>query len=141
MLTVTSQAQGNSNAGKCIPCEKLIEVKMPDVKITEAVTVSAGASHCKVLGIIGKEVKFELLLPFEWNGIFVMGGGGDGPSQADWISIIRNWVENNIAPERVVVTKTIAGKEVMTRPVFPYPGEAVYDGKGDANKETSFILK
>ena len=70
------QAQGTSVTDKCIPCEKLTAIKMPDVKITEAVTVSAGYSHCRVLGIIGKEINFELLLPFEWNGIFVMGGGG-----------------------------------------------------------------
>jgi len=68
-------------------------------------------------------------------------GGGDGPAQVDWIALIRDWVENNNAPEKVVVSKTIDGKEVMTRPIFPYPGEAIYDGKGDPNKESSFILK
>jgi feruloyl esterase len=68
-------------------------------------------------------------------------GGGDGPSQIDWIALIRDWVENNKAPERVIASKTIGGKEVMTRPVFPYPGEALYDGKGDTNKESSFIIK
>ena len=68
-------------------------------------------------------------------------GGGDGPSQVDWISLIRDWVENNNAPERVIASKTIGGKEVMTRPIFPYPDEVVYDGKGDTNKESSFKLK
>jgi hypothetical protein len=29
----------------------------------------------------------------------------------------------------------------MSRPIFPYPGEAAYKGKGDANKESSFVLK
>ena len=76
MLPGILQAQGNSAIDKCIPCEKLTALKFPDLKITEAVTVSAGSSHCKVLGIIGKEIKFELLLPLEWNGIFIMGGGG-----------------------------------------------------------------
>ncbi len=61
---------------KCIPCEKLVELRLPDVKITDAVTVTAGSSYCKVLGVIGKEINFEILLPFEWNGIYVMGGGG-----------------------------------------------------------------
>jgi feruloyl esterase len=68
-------------------------------------------------------------------------GGGDGPAQVDWIALIRDWVENNKAPERVIVSKTIGGKKVMTRPVYPYPDEAVYDGKGDPNKESSFIPK
>ena len=46
-------------------------------------------------------------------------GGGDGPSQADWIAIIRDWVENNNAPEQVIVSKSEKGKKIMSRPVFP----------------------
>ena len=68
-------------------------------------------------------------------------GGGEGPAQVDWIALIRDWVENNKAPERVILSKNIGGTEVMTRPVFPYPVEAVYDGKGDPDKESSFIPK
>jgi hypothetical protein len=60
----------------CIPCEKLIDLKLPDVKITGSVTVAQGSSFCKVTGVIGKEINFELLLPLNWNGIYVMGGGG-----------------------------------------------------------------
>ncbi len=65
-------------------------------------------------------------------------GGGPGPDQADWLKIIRDWVENGKAPERVVMTKTINGKKVMTRPVFPYPRKAVYDGQGDPDTEGSY---
>lgn len=68
-------------------------------------------------------------------------GGGVGPSQVDWIALIREWVENNNAPEKIIVTKTINNKELMTRPVFPYPGEVVYKGNGDPNIESSFKLK
>ena len=65
-------------------------------------------------------------------------GGGPGPSQTNWIEIVRAWVEEGIAPERVVVSKKKGKKNVMTRPVFPYPKKATYDGKGDPNKEGSF---
>ncbi len=34
------------------------------------------ASHVKVDGTIGGSIRFELLLPDDWNGRFVMGGGG-----------------------------------------------------------------
>jgi hypothetical protein len=68
-------------------------------------------------------------------------GGGDGPSQVNWIALIRDWVENNKAPERIIATRTFGGKVVVSRPLFPYPGEAVYDGKGDPDKESSFVLK
>jgi hypothetical protein len=33
------------------------------------------------------------------------------------------------------------GKTVMTRPVFPYPKEAIYNGKGDTNLEQNFKVK
>jgi len=65
-------------------------------------------------------------------------GGGPGPSETNWLDLIRDWVENGNAPERVVVSKTEDGNEMMTRPVFPYPKKAIYDGKGDPNKESSF---
>ena len=48
----------------------------PDVVITQVSTQSTPTPHCKVAGRIGPEINFELLLPEEWNGKFVMGGGG-----------------------------------------------------------------
>ncbi len=66
-------------------------------------------------------------------------GGGSGPDQANWLQIIREWVENDKAPERIVVSKMKNNKESMSRPVFPYPEKAVYKGSGDKNKESSFI--
>jgi len=75
-LSILSTAQDKPVTEICIPCEKLTELKLPDVKITIAVTVAQGLSHCKVTGVIGKEINFELLLPSVWNGIYVMGGGG-----------------------------------------------------------------
>ena len=64
--------------------------------------------------------------------------GGPGPDQADWLELVRNWVEDGIAPERVTVSKTEDGNVVMTRPVFPYPEKAIYDGEGDPDTEESF---
>lgn len=31
---------------------------------------------CKAYGTIGKEINFELLMPHDWNGRFLMAGGG-----------------------------------------------------------------
>ncbi len=67
--------------------------------------------------------------------------GGPGADQVDMVRLIRNWVEKDQAPERVILEKKEKGKTVMTRPVYPYPKVAVYDGKGDPNKESSFVLK
>lgn len=68
--------QSNSTDERCIPCEALKDLQMPDVRITKAVVVTEGSLHCKILGVIGREINFELLLPEKWNGIFIMGGGG-----------------------------------------------------------------
>src|SRR6185369_7175589 len=32
--------------------------------------------YVEVKGVIGEHIRFELLLPDDWNGRFVMGGGG-----------------------------------------------------------------
>ena len=49
---------------------------LPDVRITAVTQESAPAPHCKVVGVIGSEIGFELRLPDDWNGKFIMGGGG-----------------------------------------------------------------
>jgi len=76
--------------------------------------------------------------------LFLLPGGGHcgmfdvGPTSTDWLEYLRDWVENGNPPEKVLVTKSENNKVVMTRPVFPYPSKAVYDGKGDPNDATSF---
>jgi feruloyl esterase len=50
--------------------------QLPDVTITSVTQETQFAPHCKVAGVIGPEIHFELLLPEKWNGKFVMGGGG-----------------------------------------------------------------
>lgn len=49
---------------------------LPDVDYLAARPLSEPVSHCSVEGVIGGKIHFELLLPEDWNGKFVMGGGG-----------------------------------------------------------------
>ena len=49
---------------------------LPDVRFTSVEEVASPVPHCKAAGVIGPEIRFELLLPENWNGKFVMGGGG-----------------------------------------------------------------
>ena len=67
--------------------------------------------------------------------------GGPGPDYIDWLQLIRDWVEKDKAPERLVMSKKEKDKIIMTRPVFPYPRVAVYSGKGDTNLEKNFVEK
>jgi feruloyl esterase len=64
--------------------------------------------------------------------------GGRGPFETDWLQLVQKWVESGETPDRVVVSKKENGEVIMSRPVFPYPKTAVYDGKGDPNLESSF---
>ncbi len=63
-------------------CSHLTMLKFPDVKVTAAAAVAASpsgpvrAAHCRVDGVIGTDIKFQLLLPDDWNHKFLMGGGG-----------------------------------------------------------------
>ena len=78
----------------------------------------------------------------EYIRLFMLPGvshiGGNGPGKADWFQLIQDWVEKGIPPNRVIVSKLKDKDTLMTRPVFPYPAKAVYDGKGDPNLESSF---
>src|SRR5437764_1012257 len=76
-----ASAAGGSGASPHGDCAQLTQLRLADVKITEAVPVPAGNSaikvaHCRVAGVIGTEIKFSLLLPDDWNRKFLMGGGG-----------------------------------------------------------------
>jgi pimeloyl-ACP methyl ester carboxylesterase len=63
-------------------CAAMTNAQLPNVRITEAVAVAAApagrikAAHCKVSGVIEKEIRFTALLPERWNGRFMAGGGG-----------------------------------------------------------------
>jgi len=65
--------------------------------------------------------------------------GGPGPDRVDLLSAVVDWVEDGVAPERLVARKVDAeGAAVLTRPLCPYPEVAVWDGTGDTNLASSF---
>ncbi|MCY4012574.1 MAG: tannase/feruloyl esterase family alpha/beta hydrolase [Gammaproteobacteria bacterium] len=75
-ITVSAVAlvAGQSNANEA--CADLASFMLQDVRIKTTEKVDAGTPHCKIAGVIEKEINFELLLPNDWNGRFMMGGGG-----------------------------------------------------------------
>jgi Tannase and feruloyl esterase len=62
--------------------------QLPDLTLTSATLESAPALHCKISGVVGSEIHFELLLPEAWNGKFVFGGGGG------FAGGITNWAQD-----------------------------------------------
>lgn len=82
--------------------------------------------------------------------------GGDGAFAVDWFSALERWVTSGQAPAALVgshvpewargnagitagMTAPSAGQEVtFTRPVYPYPLHAKYNGRGDVRNAASF---
>ena len=68
-------------------------------------------------------------------------GGGDGTSTFDMLSAIEQWVENNKAPATIPASKMDNGTVVRTRPLCPYPKEAVYNGSGSTDAAANFTCR
>jgi feruloyl esterase len=88
---------------------------------------------------------------------------GFGPDQFDLLTPIVRWVEQGMAPARIIATETRfsaaqvrlfatqatteanpyrpvpLGSVVRTRPVFPYPMQTRYRGSGTVNSAASFV--
>jgi hypothetical protein len=63
--------------------EELRQARLPDVLLESVKAVAADTQkkpptvgYLEAKGVIGGHIHFELLLPDQWNGRFVMGGGG-----------------------------------------------------------------
>jgi hypothetical protein len=65
-------------------CVSLRDLRLPDVRFTDIVDVlddgdngdNVRAPHCRVTGVISKEILFVAMLPNSWNQRLLMGGNG-----------------------------------------------------------------
>jgi feruloyl esterase len=64
--------------------------------------------------------------------------GGAGPDSVDRLGPLVQWVEQGIAPDQLIASKTANGVTAFTRPVCPYPALPRYSGAGDPTKPDSF---
>ncbi len=69
--------------------------------------------------------------------------GGPGPNTFDALGALSKWVEKREAPDRIIATKytgDVATNPVeRTRPLCPYPQEAIYKGTGSTNDAANFV--
>ncbi|WP_284747554.1 tannase/feruloyl esterase family alpha/beta hydrolase [Amycolatopsis sp. RTGN1] len=61
-------------------------------------------------------------------------GGGDGPNTFDILTPVMAWAESGRQPGKVV-----ASNATRSRPVYPYPTVARYDGSGSVDDAANFV--
>jgi feruloyl esterase len=66
-------------------------------------------------------------------------GGGTGTDVFDAQRAIEDWVERDIAPDRIEASRVEADAIVRTRPLCPYPEIARYRGSGNTDRSGSFV--
>ena len=62
-------------------------------------------------------------------------GGGVGPNTFDVLTPLMSWVETGAAPNALVANNSSTG---VSRPVYPYPTVARYNGTGSTNDAANF---
>lgn len=81
----------------------------------------------------------------QWARVFMVPslhhcGGGGTLTEFDPLREMVAWVERGTAPDRVIATgRDTEGDVVRTRPVFPYPLQAKYDGTGSIDEASNFV--
>lgn len=66
-------------------------------------------------------------------------GGGEGPDTFDVLTPVMAWTESGEKPGKIIASKVTNGAATRTRPVYPYPTVARYDGTGSINDAANFV--
>ncbi len=75
-LMAGCQGEAGQGATAGTVCADMLKLEAPDVRITGATVEATPVAHCKVSGVIGKEINFVVWLPEDWNGRLLMSGNG-----------------------------------------------------------------
>ena len=68
--------------------------------------------------------------------------GGPGVDQFDMLTVLEQWVEQGVAPTRVVAHRKAAEAVVArSRPLCPHPQVAAYAGSGSIDDAASFVCR
>ena len=67
--------------------------------------------------------------------------GGSGPNSFDMISALEDWVERGQAPDRIIAVHRTGGEIDRSRPLCPFPEEAVYTGTGSIDEAENFVCR
>ena len=67
--------------------------------------------------------------------------GGPGPNSFDMISTLEAWVERGEAPDSIIAVHRTDGEVDHSRPLCPFPEEAVYTGTGSIDEAENFVCR
>ncbi len=67
--------------------------------------------------------------------------GGPGPNKFDYMTPLVTWVEEDIAPDKIIAFQYSDEENVRTHPLCPWPKIAKYNGQGMVNEAKSFSCK
>ena len=73
-----------------------------------------------------------------------IGGGAPEPTanlrDADHhtVGAVIKWVEEGVAPEKIVASRIVSGAVVRSRPICAYPAQAAYNGSGSIDDAANF---
>jgi feruloyl esterase len=109
----------------------------PRLATTYSIAFRAAVKHNLRRAHEAKQAKIE-----DFYRLFLVPGmghcaGGPGPGSVDWLTPLEKWVEQGIAPDVIIGSHVTHGVVDLTRPLCPYPQEAVYK-QGDIHVASSF---
>lgn len=70
--------------------------------------------------------------------------GAESPicdAQHDLVEALDRWVEQGVAPERIIASRLDGRRVTRTRPLCPYPRRAVYTGSGSTDDASNFACR
>src|SRR2546425_3568450 len=69
------------------------------------------------------------------------GAAAGGPNTFDPLTALEQWVEEGIAPDKIVASRVTGGVVTRTRPLCPYPRVARYTGSGSIDDAANFVCE
>jgi feruloyl esterase len=130
--------------------EKLHSLPNPSIdQLVSTLTPQAVAQTATALGDRVRQYHRLFMLPSVAHcggstGPSSIGGGMPEPPVAfrdadhHVVSAVIKWVEQGVAPERIIATRFSQGNLALSRPICPYPAQAVYSGSGDITVASNF---
>jgi feruloyl esterase len=93
--------------------------------------------------VVGHGSNYPIRDTSEFYRLFLVPGmqhcnGGPGPNTFNMLRALEQWVEQGVAPDRIVASHSTNGRVDRTRPLCPYPQEARWNGSGSTDQAENF---